>query len=249
MPVATVLPAAVIDLGGPTAGVPAPPLREPHDRWRDAVAAVSQAVAFNLAAPIYSFLTAHETWRASCRTLGELVPGPRVLDLGIGPGTSALEMARCDGAKVHFGLDRSRKMLLRAACAARLQGTSLPLIHADGTALPIGDGALDGVTLHSLLYLVADPTAALAEIRRALRRGGRVALLEPRAGHPSLRAAFAGGARCAASLLLWRGMSQLHARFEDAGLVAMLERAGLGSARAWPVLAGYGVMATAERTE
>ncbi len=214
-----------------------------------ALAALSQVLAFDLAAPVYSFLTAHEAWRASCRALGALVPGPRVIDLGVGPGTSALEMAREDGAKVHLGLDRSAEMLRRAARAARSRGASLPLLRADGMALPVRDGALDGVTGHSLLYLLPDPAAALAEVRRALRPGGRAAFLEPRAGSPSIRAAFAGGARCAASLLLWRGMSRLHARFDEAGLVALLERAGLRRARAWPVLAGHGVMATAERTD
>jgi SAM-dependent methyltransferase len=212
------------------------------------LAALSRAVAFDLAAPIYSFLTAHEAWRASCRALGALVPGPRVLDLGVGPGTSALEMAGDDGAKVHLGLDRSVEMLRRAARAARSRGESLPLMRADGMVLPVRDGALDGVTGHSLLYLLPDPAAALAEVRRVLRPGGRAAFLEPRAGRPLLRAALAGGARCAASLLVWRGMSRLHARFDEAGLEALLERAGLRRARAWPVLAGHGVMATAERT-
>jgi ubiquinone/menaquinone biosynthesis C-methylase UbiE len=188
------------------------------------VPSLSQALAFGLAAPIYSFLTAHETWRASCRALGALVPGPRVLDVGVGPGTSALEMARCDGAKLHLGLDRSGEMLRRAARDARSRGTRLPLIQADGMVLPVRDGALDGVTGHSFLYLLPDPAAALAEVRRVLRPGGRAAFLEPRAGRVPLRAAFAGE------------------------LMALLERAGLRRARAWPVLAGHGVMATAERT-
>ena len=211
-------------------------------------AALSHALAFGVAAPLYALLTAHETWRASCRALGALVPGPRVLDVGVGPGTSALEMAR-GGGKVHLGLDRSSAMLRRAARAARDEGARLPLLRADGMALPIRDGALDGVTGHSFLYLLADAAAALVEIRRVLRPGGRAAFLEPRAGDPSLRATFASGPRWAASLLLWRGMSRLHARFDEAGLAALLERAGLQGARAWPVLDGHGVMATAVRPD
>jgi len=227
----------------PEAGLAVP--ARPH--W-GAMAALSHAFAFGVAAPIYSFVTAHETWRASCRALGALVPGPRVLDLGVGTGTSALEMAR-GGGKLHLGLDRSAEMLRRAARAARAEGASLPLVRADGMALPVRDGALDGVTGHSFLYLLPDPAAALAEVRRVLRPGGRVAFLEPRAGRPALRDAFAGGPRCAASMLLWRGMSRLHARFHEAGLAALLARAGLRGARAWPVLGGHGVMATAERPE
>ncbi len=214
------------------------PAREP------ALAALSRALAFDLFASVYDFLTAHEPWRDSCRALGALVPGPRVLDLGVGPGTSALE-AR-DG-EVRLGLDRSREMLRRAARAARSRGVSLPLLRADATALPVRDGSLDGVTGHSLLYLLPDPSAVLAEVRRVLRPGGRAAFLEPRTGRPPLGVAAAGGVRCAASLLLWRGMSRLHARFDEAGLSAMLERAGLRAARAWPVLQGHGVMAIAER--
>jgi SAM-dependent methyltransferase len=206
---------------------------------------LSQALAFGPAASVYAFLTAHEAWRASCRELGALVPGPRVLDLGVGPGTSALEAA--PGGAPRIGLDLSAEMLRRAARGARASGRRLPLVRADGVALPVRDGSLDGVTGHSLLYLLPDPGAALAEVRRALRPGGRAAFLEPRAGRPRLRDAFHGGARCAASLLLWRAMSRLHARFDEAGLVALLEGAGLRRARAWPVLFGYGVMATAER--
>lgn len=234
-------PAAAPSPGGDGTGSPA-------RRGRGALAALSRTLAFDLAAPVYSFLTAHEAWRASCRALGELVPGPRVLDLGVGPGTSALEMAR-GGGKAHLGLDRSAEMLRRAAGAARSLGVSLPLLRADGMALPFRDGALDGVTGHSLLYLLPDPGGALDEVRRVLRLGGRAAFLEPRAGRAPLRAAFAGGARCAASLLLWRWMSRLHARFDEAGLILLLERAGFRRARAWPALAGHGVVATAERVE
>lgn len=175
------------------------------------------------------------------------MPGPRVLDLGMGPGAGALEMARADASKRHVGLDRSDQMLRRAARAALAAGLPLPVLRADVQELPVRDGSLDGVTGHSLLYLLADPAAALAEVRRALRPGGRVAFLEPRAGRLPIAGLFAGGARCAASMLLWRAMSLLHLRFDEVGLAALLERAGFRSVRAWQVLGGFGVVATAER--
>ncbi len=194
-------------------------------------------------------MTDHAAWRADCRALGALVPGPRVLDLGIGPGTSALEMARADGGKRHLGLDRSAAMLRRAARAARREGLALPLVQGDALALPLRDGALDGVTGHSLLYLLPDPDAALAELRRVLRPGGRLAFLEPRDGAvpPGAARALGSGARGAAAMLLWRGMSRLHRRFGEAALAARLSGAGFREARAWPVLGGFGVMAVAER--
>jgi hypothetical protein len=74
-----------------------------------------------------------------------------------------------------------------------------------------------------------------------------VAFLEPRAGAGSLREAARRGPRHAAAMVLWRGMSRLHRRYDEAALGALLARAGFAEARAWPVLSGYGVMATALR--
>jgi ubiquinone/menaquinone biosynthesis C-methylase UbiE len=180
--------------------------------------------------------------------MASLVPGPRVLDLGIGPGTSALEMWRAAPDRRHVGLDRSRPMLRRARRHAAARGLVLPLVRADALALPFRDGGLDGATGHSILYLLDDPARALAEVRRALRPGGGVAFLEPRTRDGRLGEALsAGGARHAFAMAMWRGMSRLHRRFDEETLVALLSAAGFADARAWPVLSGFGVMATAVR--
>jgi SAM-dependent methyltransferase len=175
------------------------------------------------------------------------VPGPRVLDLGIGPGTAAIAMARADPARRHVGLDVSARMLRRARGRVRRAGVALPLVRGDALALPVRTGALDGATAHSVLYLLPDPGAALREVRRALRPGGAIAVLEPRAGAPDLRAALATGPHHALAMAMWRGMSGLHRRFDEGSLAALLADAGFAGARAWPVLSGYGVMATAGR--
>ncbi|MGC3997919.1 MAG: methyltransferase domain-containing protein [Anaeromyxobacter sp.] len=214
---------------------------------RERAGRVYAALAFGRAAAVYGFLTDHPAWRADCRAMAALATGPRVLDLGVGPGTSALEMARADPARRHVGLDRSGGMLRLAADAARRAALRLPLVQADALALPLRTGSVDGATAHSLLYLVPDAAAALREVARVLRPGGRLVLLEPRAGPASLRSALRRGGRCAASMVMWRSMSRLHRRFAEPELRALLEEAGLGEARAWPVLDGYGVMATASR--
>jgi ubiquinone/menaquinone biosynthesis C-methylase UbiE len=203
--------------------------------------------AFGPAAAVYELLTDHAAWREDCRALGALVPGPRVLDLGIGPGTGALEMARADPSRRHVGLDVSGRMLSRARARAEAAGLRLPLLHADALRLPLRTGAFDGVTAHSLLYLVGDAAGSLGEIHRVLRPGGGVALLEPRARGADLRAAVRTGLHHAVAMVLWRGMSRLHVRYDEDSLPALLTAAGFSHARAWPVLSGYGVMAAAER--
>ncbi|HEY6100240.1 MAG TPA: methyltransferase domain-containing protein [Anaeromyxobacter sp.] len=192
-------------------------------------------------------MTDHAAWREDCRAMAALVPGPRVLDLGIGPGTGALEMARADPSRRHVGLDASEWMVRLAAARARAAGTPLPLVRADALALPVRRGAFDGATGHSLLYLLPDAAAALREVHRALRPGGRVAFLEPRAAGADLRAALRSSLHHAFAMTLWRGMSRLHRRYDEASLPALLAQAGFSGARAWPVLSGFGVMATAER--
>jgi ubiquinone/menaquinone biosynthesis C-methylase UbiE len=204
-------------------------------------------VAFGPAAAVYDLLTDHEAWREDCRALATLVPGPRVLDLGVGPGHGAIAMARGDGTHRHFGLDVSARMLRRARRRARRAGVALPLVRGDALALPVRAGAFDGATAHSVLYLLPDAAAALREVRRALRPGGAVALLEPRAGAPDLRGALAAGPHHALAMEMWRGMSGLHRRFDEDALADLLREAGFERARAWPVLSGYGVMATGAR--
>lgn len=180
--------------------------------------------------------------------MAALVPGPRVLDVGVGPGTSAIEMARAAPDRRHVGLDLSPRMLRRASRRARDANVPLPLVRGDALRLPFRDATFDGATGHSVLYLLPDAARALAEIRRVVRPGGRVAFLEPAAGRGSLgRALQDGGTRHAVSMTLWRGMSCLHRRFDERGLLAALLAAGFEGARAWPVLAGYGIAATAVR--
>jgi ubiquinone/menaquinone biosynthesis C-methylase UbiE len=215
---------------------------------RDRAARAYARLAFGPAAAVYDLLTDHEAWRRDCRALAALVPGPRVLDLGVGPGTGALAMARAEPAKRHVGLDVSGAMLRRASARARAEGVPLSLVRGDALRLPVKDGALDGATGHSFLYLLADPAAALAELHRAVRPGGRVAFLEPCAGASRVVAALrAEGPRHAFAMAMWRGMSGLHRRFDPAELAALLAGAGFREPQAWRALSGFGAVATAVR--
>jgi arsenite methyltransferase len=100
--------------------------------------------------------------------------GERILDVGCGPGfyvEELLDVVGPDGAVV--GVDGSPEML--AAAAARCARHPNAAFHqGDATALPVGDESFDAALCVQVLEYVEDATAALAQMHRALRPGGRV---------------------------------------------------------------------------
>ena len=102
--------------------------------------------------------------------------GHRILDVGCGPGfyvAELLEEVGPGGAVV--GIDGSDAML--ALAAERCSGYDNVRFHeADATALPVEDQSFDAAFSVQVLEYVADVRAALAEIHRALRPGGRVVI-------------------------------------------------------------------------
>ena len=101
-------------------------------------------------------------------------PGDRVLDVGCGPGfyvTELLEMVGPGGAVV--GVDGSGDMLAVAAKRAGGHG-NVGFHEADATSLPVPDAGFDRALCVQVLEYVRDVPAALREMRRALRPGGRV---------------------------------------------------------------------------
>lgn len=109
-----------------------------------------------------------------------LPPGERlrVLDLGTGLGYLAGVAARLGHEAV--GIDIAPRMIERAQERANQLGLSMDLRVADVDALPFPDGWFDAVTERNVLWTMPDPAAALAEIRRVLRPGGHLLLMESR---------------------------------------------------------------------
>jgi SAM-dependent methyltransferase len=106
--------------------------------------------------------------------LGEVRPGERVLDLGCGAGrfVAALRDAGADPVGVEVAeaaLERARR---------NAPGADLRLVAPDG-ALPLGHGEIDLVWCSEVLEHVPDTVALLTEIRRVLRRDGRLLLTVP----------------------------------------------------------------------
>lgn len=101
-----------------------------------------------------------------------------VLDVGTGTGLVANGIARSVGrAGQVMGIDLSEAMLAQARRAARQPATFAGMA---AEALVFRDLAFDLVTMGDVLTYCADPPRALAEARRVLRQGGRLALSVPR---------------------------------------------------------------------
>ena len=101
-------------------------------------------------------------------------PGERILDVGCGPGFYCAELAEeVEPSGSVVGVDSSPAMLeLAARRCAGLEGVELR--PADAVSLPVDDASFDAALCVQVLEYVPDPTVALAEMRRALRPGGRV---------------------------------------------------------------------------
>ena len=132
---------------------------------------------FDRIAPVYDAMNRVMTagldrsWR---RLAVEAVvqPGDRVLDACCGTGDLAVAAEREGGLVT--GLDFSPRMLERA----RRKSDSIAWVEGDLLALPFDDDAFDAATVGFGVRTVADLEAALAELHRVLRPGGRLAILE-----------------------------------------------------------------------
>jgi demethylmenaquinone methyltransferase/2-methoxy-6-polyprenyl-1,4-benzoquinol methylase len=141
------------------------------DKDPRAVAAMFDGVArrYDLTNTVLS-LGRDRYWRRATRSELQLRPGDKVLDLAAGTAVSTVELARsgawCVAADFSVGM-------LAAGC-----GRDVPKVAGDATLLPFGDGVFDAVTISFGLRNVADHEAALREMARVTRPGGRLVVCE-----------------------------------------------------------------------
>jgi demethylmenaquinone methyltransferase/2-methoxy-6-polyprenyl-1,4-benzoquinol methylase len=138
---------------------------------------------FDRIAPVYDLMNRVMTagldgrWRRACAE-AVVRPGDLVLDACCGTGDLALADARAGGRRV-TGLDFSEPMLERARRkGAQVTDCYLEWVRGDLLALPFEDGSFDAATVGFGVRNVEDIPAALRELRRVLRPGGRVGVLE-----------------------------------------------------------------------
>lgn len=106
-----------------------------------------------------------------------LVPGDRVLDVGCGAGHELVALER-EGMRA-VGVDFSAAMLDASRQRLLSEGLPVRLARADAAGLPFGDSTFDACRIERVLQHVIDPAAVLGEVRRVLRPGGTLAVLEP----------------------------------------------------------------------
>jgi arsenite methyltransferase len=116
--------------------------------------------------------------RAQVRAALKLRSGEHVLEIGCGNGLLACEMAGEVGSRGRVdGVDLSSSMIATARdLCAQMPNTGF--IAADAVDLPYEDASFDVATSVQCLCFVSDVSAALAEMRRVLKPGGRFVILD-----------------------------------------------------------------------
>lgn len=127
-----------------------------------------------------SVLRSHK-WRTAENSAGYLLPrltaGQSLLDVGCGPGTITLDLARLVAPGQVTGVDRSAEVIAEASALGAREGvTTARFAVADGYALDFPDDSFDVVHAHQVLQHLTDPVAALVEMRRVLRADGMLAV-------------------------------------------------------------------------
>lgn len=151
---------------------------------------------FDAIAPRYDLLNRlvslglDQGWRRAL--VRAVAPGPEVarpvlLDLATGTADVAVALGRAYPRAQVVGVDPSRRMLAVGAEKLRRAGLDgrVGLLEGDAQALPLPDGAVDGITIAFGIRNVPDRARAAAEMARVARPGAPLAILElgePRRG-------------------------------------------------------------------
>jgi ubiquinone/menaquinone biosynthesis C-methylase UbiE len=217
-----------------------------------------RSLIFDLGAMPYDHMTRHAYWRQHCREMVDAFPEPTgddarrlVLDLGCGPGVSALAFKDVAPDDQVVGVDISGPMVRRALRNDTSRRCSW--LKGDALRLPFPNGLADVVTGHSFLYLIPDRRGALRDIARVLRPGGCLVLLEPR------RQGFVGDTRSVGRILrtvgpqfaltmgMWRIVAAASGAFPEGALQELLGEEGFTDVRTTPTIEGLGWMVEATR--
>jgi ubiquinone/menaquinone biosynthesis methyltransferase len=117
----------------------------------------------------------HRLWKRKAVRLADAAPCDRALDICCGTGDLASGLAQV-GARV-VALDFSSEMLARAV-KRPLSSENIQFVRGDAQKLPLNDESFEIITMGYGLRNLSDWQAGLTEMRRVLKSGGRIVLLE-----------------------------------------------------------------------
>jgi ubiquinone/menaquinone biosynthesis C-methylase UbiE len=118
------------------------------------------------------------TWKKLILDPLRLTPTSKVLDIGCGMGTDAIEVAERVPEGHVTGVDFSESLIAEAI--RRTQGRNLPVtfLTGDAQSLELPDHSFDAVRTERMLMHVPDAEKALKEMARVLRSGGRMVVFD-----------------------------------------------------------------------
>jgi demethylmenaquinone methyltransferase/2-methoxy-6-polyprenyl-1,4-benzoquinol methylase len=191
----------------------------------------------------------HRVWKSFAIELARPRPGERVLDVASGSGDLARALARrvAPGGEVWLS-DVNHRMLQRGRDRLLDSGALAPAVQCDAERLPFPAGYFDCVSVGFGLRNMTRKDAALEEMARVLKPGGRLLVLEFSKVWKPLEPAYDLysfkvlpwlGERVAGDAAAYRYLAESIRRHPDqATLAAMLERAGLSQVEVFNLAAG-----------
>lgn len=113
------------------------------------------------------------------RIAEQLAPGARVLEVAPGPGYLAVELGKLGRYRI-TGLDISRSFVRMATEYAAREAVDVEFRQGDAAALPFPNETFDFIVCRAAFKNFSNPVAALSEMHRVLRPGGRALIIDMR---------------------------------------------------------------------
>jgi demethylmenaquinone methyltransferase/2-methoxy-6-polyprenyl-1,4-benzoquinol methylase len=224
--------------------------RVPEGEKRSRVGEVFDRVAprYDLMNDLMS-LGLHRLWKAFAVGVARLHPGEKVLDVASGSGDLARAFARRVGPTGEvWATDINRSMLARGRDRLLDAGCLVPAVQSDAERLPFPPASFDCVSVGFGLRNMTRKEAALAEMARVLKPGGRLLVLEfSKVWKPlekpydlySFRLLPWLGQKIAGDAAAYRYLAEsIRMHPDQAELAAMMERAGLAEVEYFNLSAG-----------